>query len=311
MAEKLKKPEYRRMYGVLKENLARNFGKGFFAVFLFEILQIVFLSLEVVLLSGPASSVFFPDNSGAPGIGGTVLLAALLFVAQCFVGVLTFGLISYVTELVLNKKAGLADLFCGFFEKTGRVWQGAALHALIYLVAAGILALIAFLNSSLIASVMEDISAGKTDSLFKLAGIGSVIFIFILIVLEIPFLFAWNIIREDSSVTVSAAFKKSFSLMIRNYFHFAGYIIFVNLKNLAIIAVIYALTFFIPQKVFKAVPVIMALMNFYLFVQQYTVLMKIYFALPVYYYSLLSINGFIPQKQNLKQQNLLPGDTAQ
>ena len=55
----------------------------------------------------------------------------------------------------------------------------------------------------------------------------------------------------------------------------------------------------------------MAVMNFYLFVQQYTVLMKIYFALPVYYYSLLSINGFIPQKQNLKQQNLLPGDTAQ
>ncbi len=304
--QNLKRPEYKRMYDVIKQNLAPYFSRAILIVLILQFLKIFITSFSAI----PAFNLLLNENPSSVEIFGNSALSLVIFLIVRFLcEILSFGAIMYFTNVIVTRNAKFTDIFAGF-KSYGKnpyflslIFTAASLLALIL-----IFALMWIFRDFFSFDFVQDSQAAldfTSENLQKMIlpympklFILTAIFFVFYFAVKTFFIFAANVMRDFKS-GFSSSIKRNFLLLHKNYFHFLGFEFYINLKNIAIYALCYALEFFIPQSVMQKASFIPFILNFAIFFEQYTILAKVYSGIPVYYYSLLSVNNLI-RKQNLK-----------
>ena len=147
----------------------------------------------------------------------------------------------------------------------------------------------AFSNENLNQLDFEKIAKAFTLALFY-TGIFFLVFVFCFL----PFIFVWNALLENKKISLKTAIEKSLFIVRGRYFHYLGFVLFVCLKNFAVLFVAVFLNAILSGKN----NFISLLLGFYAFLQYYTILAKIYYCIPIYYFSFLSVNGMIGGDKN-------------
>ncbi len=318
--QNLKRPEYKRMYAVIKQNLAPYFSRAILVVLVLEFLKIFITSFSSI----PAFNLLLNENPSAAEIfGNSALSIVIFFIVRMVCEILSFGAIMYFTNVIVTRNAKFQDIFTGFksYKKNpyllSLIFIAASLVALI-LVFAAMFIFRDFFNfdfaqnsQSNLDFTSENLQKIILPYMPKIFILTAVFFVFYFAV-KVFFIFTPNVMR-DFKLNFSASVKRNFLLIHKNYFHFLGFELYINLKNIAIYAVCYALELFIPQSVMQKVSFIPFLLNFAIFFEQYTILAKFYSGIPVYYYSILSVNNLI-RSHNLKfssqSQEEIPADSV-
>lgn len=280
---KLKSPEYKKMNLVLRERLGMCLGKTIFSIFLFTLLSSLMSYVSIVPV--------MQDKS----LRNICISAAIMFCALTVSFTVVSGLVGYATKRVRLFEQGKKVLFSGFDDK--RNINAGIFYALLFFISGGILFLIIRYSGNFFASMIpskinleneKDVAA-----LVRIAAVFSAMLMTIFIILVLPFVFAWNVLFDYKNISVPKALLRSASLLGPKYFNFIGYIIFSIYKNLIMIVFVTALdvTVFAKYKL----SFLSILVSFYTFLQQYTIYSKILFCIPIYYYSLLSVNGILPE----------------
>ncbi|MGN0728127.1 hypothetical protein [Treponema sp.] len=285
--EKMKKPEYRRMYEVLKKRLSENIMYAIMQVFLFDII------MSFLITSG-----FFPVYISNGSAAGYVVSAVLTFMMLVVVFTMVYGLISSFTNIILGKKIAPGGMFSGFIENSRTVFNASVFFSvLVVFVTAVSIALTFSLEEKIIAffsfpqiefehpSLTPELCKKISDS-FSLCMFFSMAFSVLFVLLITPFIFTWNVILENKKATFKAAVKKTLFVICGRYFHYMGFVIFSCLKNTVFLFILIFLKALAFQNNFLSL-----LIGFFAFIQCHTIFSKAYFCIPIYYFSFLSVNG--------------------
>lgn len=285
------------MYEVMRVRLAKVLSKCVFIILLFHLSQSFLFSITL---------------SPAMAAGGKMNYFALVFssVSTAFVFFLSFlflyGIISYFTKVILARKDVMRVFTSGLRDKTKRAHFVAAAFSCLFILAA-VVAFTVVLKFRdeiyLVASTYYDQDETPEETVrlikaFSLAIVFCIIFFVSALVVSIPFLFSWNILFEDKKISAARAMAKSFSLMSRNCFHFVGFVIYCCFKNVVFIALLFVINMYLSKSESFISNFVSMLVGFFAFVQEYTIIVKAYCSIPVYYYSLLSVNGMVERKDN-------------
>lgn len=283
---KLKSPEYGKMNPVLRDRLGRCLGKTIFSIFLFTLLSSLmsYVSMVPVMQDG--------------SFRNRCISAAIMFCALTVSFTVISGLVGNATRRVRLMEPGKRILFSGFDDK--RNLNAGIFYALIFFISGGILFLIVKYSgnvfTSLIPSKIDLDNEKDIANLIKVATIFSAMLMTIFVILVLPFVFTWNVLIDYNEISAPKAILRSVSLLGQKYFNFIGYIIYSVYKNIIMIVFITALdvTVFAKYKL----SFLSLVVSFYTFLQQYTIYSKILFCIPIYYYSLLSVNEILPESCN-------------
>lgn len=296
MNEKLKNPDYRRMYQVLRERLTGTIVRAIVTVLVFNIM------LSFLLTSGLTPFMIFRNS-----VVGILLSVAFTSIILTAAFMAFYGIITDFTNIILGKRSYSNVMFLGFLDKSRRVFRSSVFFTVIVIFAAAVTAIIVFLLRERILSGVnpffdytaaasgENLSAEDSESVLKFSQVlllsvfYTVFFFFIFILSVLPFVFIWSAFIEDRRLDFKGALKKSLFIMRGRYFHYIGFVIFSCIKNIVIMIVICAVNFVIP----KEAAFVSFLLGFYAFIQYYTILVKVFCCIPVYYFSFLSVNGMI------------------
>ncbi len=296
MSEKLKRPDYSRMSEVLKARMIRNLGKAALIILFFN------TALSVLMTTGMMPLI----HLGSSGVG---LFLSFIFSSFFLILIFTFvyGMIFYFTNLVLGKEIRIQSLFLGFSEKSKRILISSVFFTCIVIFSSLVtVALVFFLKERFFSFpdlLLEDFVSGglssgeapseeEQEAAFKilmLALFCSAIFFLVFVLSILPFIFVWNAFLEDKEISFRDAMKKSFWIIHGRYFHYIGFVFYVCMKNIGFLLLIVFLNFIISKKA----SLLSLLLGFLAFIQYYTILSKIYGCIPVYYFSFLSVNGFL------------------
>ena len=277
---KLKNPEYRKMYDVVKESFAKNLPKVLISVFLCMMLK----TFSLFFVSTPLSSY---RNFISGGFTAELLLSIIMFLfSLVMVNVLDFGLVHYLTEIIIKKESITREILKGFTVPL--VWLGSLLFSIIEAVSF-LLALAFFYSpaSGSVSFIFQQLELTPEMLGFFKSLVLSLAYIMFSILLKIPFIFTWNIINENNDGKLFDSFLKSLNFLFPRIFHFIGFVIYINYKNLVLYIV-----FFIAELTLNS-DVLGFVISFAAFVQLLLITLKSYVARPVYYYSLLSVNGLV------------------
>lgn len=292
--EKLKNPEYKRMYQVLRERLARNTAHTILLLLLFNVI------LSFLLTSGFSPAMIF---NGFAGYAFSVVFTFLILIV---VFTILYGIVADFTGIVLGKKISSGGIFCGFFEKSKRIFYSSVFFTLIVVFVAFVSAALIFVFKEKIISCsdffaeafstgdLSRIDSEKIAKSFALALFYTAFFFLIFAFSFLPFIFVWNAFLEDKKISLKNAVAKSLFIIHGRYFHYLGFVIFVCLKNFAVLFIAVFFNAIISEKN----NFISLLLGFYAFIQYYMILAKIYYCIPVYYFSFLSVNGMIGGDSN-------------
>lgn len=296
---KLIRPEYRRMYEVMRVRLAQTLSKCVFIILIFNLVQSFFFSVGL--------SPVFAAEDGKPGFV-PVLFSAGFSLLVFYISLMFFyGILSFFTKVILGRRDIMHVFTSAFRDRTGRAKKMAVFQTFLFAVSVATSAFIVWKFRDLIFSIdfVSDFVNDEQENYARFArtlvtaGIFCAVFFILSLCLSIPFLFVWNILYDDKKIRFSSALKKSAGLMIPNALHFIGFVIFTCLKNVAFIAVLCLLNMRISGSQGMLANILSMMLGFFAFVQEYTIIAKAYSSIPVYYYSLLSVNGMIePQEKN-------------
>lgn len=283
------RPDYNRMYEVMKRTLAPFLGTLTFSVMLSEIIPFVLVSVlsavTISVASFAVSSVLF-----------CVSMILTMFVSLSLV-VCT---INQASKITLGKGTSISTFFEPFFTKGKSLFSATAILALVQIVSflvvfAAIMANREFFSPALKVFEKEIVSVEALQN--DLASIMPYYFVSIALysvvgcALSIPFLFVWNVKETEKNISFLGAVKKSASILMPNYFHYVGFNFYVVFKNLLVIAVLVGINSLVSRVSFLAFFSLVA--GFLILLQQYTVISKIIDCVPVYYYSYMSVNGLL------------------
>ena len=299
---KLIRPEYRRMQEVVRVRLSQQLSKCVFVILLFHLVQSFVFSVTMSPMVSTAGS-----RPSYLAIGISLLLTGgVVWTTFVFM----YGIINFFTKVVLGRRDVMRVFTSGFRDRTRRSFGAAFVFSIIFAISAA-LALFVILTFKdrifMLASdyFLDDGTEQQTVNFVREASLAlvfySVVFvsaIFIFIFISIPFLFTWNILLDDKKISVASAIVKSLSLMGRNYFHYIGFVISICLKNVFFIVILVFINSRISSAASSLSTIFSMIIGFFAFIHEYTILAKAYASIPVYYYSLLSVNGMIERKEN-------------
>lgn len=289
---KLKRPEYKKMYEVLKQNLSPYYSKGILAVLVISFFKyiLVLFGLSPVFKASLSQTV-----SSQTYLFSLIFSAILVLLARIICEILNFGLVIYFSNAIVSKNAKFTDCFTGFNKFGSHPYKIGTIFALIS-------AFAILIDFVLILTFRNFFSFNFTDELnpqnlqnilmayYPKVLILTFVFGFVYYAIKMFFIFTWSVLRDFSSGKTKQIFKKNFMMIYRNYFHFIGFNFYANLKNIIILIVCYVIQFALPQNIAEKFSVFL---NFIVFIEEFTILAKIYSSIPVYYYSLLSVNDLI------------------
>lgn len=280
---KLKSPEYKKMNLVLRERLGICLGKTIFSIFLFALLSSLMSYVSVVPVLQNKS------------VNNICISAGIMFCALTVSFTVVSGLVRTATKRIRLMEPGKKVLFSGFDDR--RNINAGIFYAFLFVVSAGILFFIVRNSgnvfTSLIPSQIDFESEKDVAKLIRVASIFSAMLMTIFVILVIPFVFTWNVLIDYKDISAPKAIIRSASLMSTKYFNFIGYIIYSIYKNVIMIIFITALDVAVFSK--YRLSSLSIIVSFYTFLQQYTIYSKILFCIPIYYYSLLSVNEILPE----------------
>ena len=295
---KLIRPEYRRMQEVVRVRLSQQLSKCVFVILLFHPVQLFVFSVTMFPMVSTAGS-----KPSYLAIGISLLLTGgVVWTSFVFM----YGIINFFTKVVLGRRDVMRVFTSGFRDRTRRSFGAAFVFSIIFAISAA-LALFVILTFKdrifMLASdyFLDDGTEQQTVNFVRAASL-AVIFCFVFFVsaifISIPFLFTWNILLDDKKISVASAIVKSLSLMGRNYFHYIGFVISICLKNVFFIVILVFINSRISSAASSLSTIFSMIIGFFAFIHEYTILAKAYASIPVYYYSLLSVNGMIERKEN-------------
>ena len=295
---KLIRPEYRRMQEVVRVRLSQQLSKCVFVILLFHLVQSFVFS---VTMSPMVSTAGSKPSYLAIGIS-LLLTGGVVWTTFVFM----YGIINFFTKVVLGRRDVMRVFTSGFRDRTRRSFGAAFVFSIIFAISAA-LALFVILTFKdrifMLASdyFLDDGTEQQTVNFVRAASL-ALVFCFVFFVsaifISIPFLFTWNILLDDKKISVASAIVKSLSLMGRNYFHYIGFVISICLKNVFFIVILVFINSRISSAASSLSTIFSMIIGFFTFIHEYTILAKAYASIPVYYYSLLSVNGMIERKEN-------------
>lgn len=295
---KLIRPEYRRMQEVVRVRLSQQLSKCVFVILLFHLVQSFVFSVTMSPMVSTAGS-----RPSYLAIGISLLLTGgVVWTSFVFM----YGIINFFTKVVLGRRDVMRVFTSGFRDRTRRSFGAAFVFSIIFAISAA-LALFVILTFKdrifMLAAdyFLDDGTEQQTVNFVRAASL-AVVFCFVFFVsaifISIPFLFTWNILLDDKKISVASAIVKSLSLMGRNYFHYIGFVISICLKNVFFIVILVFINSRISSAASSLSTIFSMIIGFFAFIHEYTILAKAYASIPVYYYSLLSVNGMIERKEN-------------
>ena len=295
---KLIRPEYRRMQEVVRVRLSQQLSKCVFVILLFHPVQLFVFSVTMFPMVSTAGS-----KPSYLAIGISLLLTGgVVWTSFVFM----YGIINFFTKIVLGRRDVMRVFTSGFRDRTRRSFGAAFVFSIIFAISAA-LALFVILTFKdrifMLASdyFLDDGTEQQTVNFVRAASL-ALVFCFVFFVsaifISIPFLFTWNILLDDKKISVASAIVKSLSLMVRNYFHYIGFVISICLKNVFFIVILVFINSRISSAASSLSTIFSMIIGFFAFIHEYTILAKAYASIPVYYYSLLSVNGMIERKEN-------------
>ena len=295
---KLIRPEYRRMQEVVRVRLSQQLSKCVFVILLFHLVQSFVFS---VTMSPMVSTAGSKPSYLAIGIS-LLLTGGVVWTTFVFM----YGIINFFTKVVLGRRDVMRVFTSGFRDRTRRSFGSAFVFSIIFAISAA-LALFVILTFKdrifMLASdyFLDDGTEPQTVNFVRAASL-AVVFCFVFFVsaifISIPFLFTWNILLDDKKISVASAIVKSLSLMGRNYFHYIGFVISICFKNVFFIVILVFINSRISSAASSLSTIFPMIIGFFAFIHECTILEKAYASIPVYYYSLLSVNGMIERKEN-------------
>ena len=295
---KLIRPEYRRMQEVVRVRLSQQLGKCVFVILLFHPVQLFVFSVTMFPMVSTAGS---RPSYFAIGIS-LLLTGGVVWTSFVFM----YGIINFFTKIVLGRRDVMRVFTSGFRDRTRRSFGAAFVFSIIFAISAA-LALFVILTFKdrifMLASdyFLDDGTEQQTVNFVREASL-ALVFCFVLFVsaifISIPFLFTWNILLDDKKISVASAIVKSLSLMGRNYFHYIGFVISICFKNVFFIVILVFINSRISSAASSLSTIFPMIIGFFAFIHECTILEKAYASIPVYYYSLLSVNGMIERKEN-------------
>lgn len=296
---KLKRPEYKKMYEVVKQNLSPYYSRGILEILIVSFFKycLVFFALSPLLKASLSQTV-----SSQTYLFSLIFSAILVFLVRIICEILNFGLVIYFSNAIVSKNAKFTDCFSGFNKFSSHPYKIGTIFALISTLALLVDFILVFsfkdffsfdFPAEVNAQNIQDVFANSVMNYYPKMMILILVFALIYYAIKIFFVFTWSVLRDFSSESTKQIFQKNFMMIHKNYFHFIGFNFYINLKNIAILAACYVIQLVIPENVAQKLELLSIVLNFIVFIEEFTILAKIYSSIPIYYYSLLSVNDLI------------------
>lgn len=296
---KLKRPEYKKMYEVVKQNLSPYYSRGILEILIVSFFKycLVFFALSPLLKASLSQTV-----SSQTYLFSLIFSAILVFLVRIICEILNFGLVIYFSNAIVSKNAKFTDCFSGFNKFSSHPYKIGTIFALISTLALLVDFILVFsfkdfftfdFPAEVNAQNIQDVFANSVMNYYPKMMILILVFALIYYAIKMFFVFTWSVLRDFSSESTKQIFQKNFMMIHKNYFHFIGFNFYINLKNIAILAACYVIQLVIPENVAQKLELLSIVLNFIVFIEEFTILAKIYSSIPIYYYSLLSVNDLI------------------
>ena len=277
----------------LNQVVRPNMGNALFALFLTLICETIF----GMILAAPAM-LLISRNEGT----NQMIFAYMLFFCALIVWLLfQYGFHILILRMVRHEYVTLGYVFFGF-KKIKKVLPliltiAVMLAALTVAIVAG--GRIALAKSGIAASLAKGAEAvaenpDLTDRLFKGAGILLAVYAILFVIIFIRFAFVFYLHFDNPDDGLLSLFKKSARLMKKNCFRLIHLMLTAGGRNL-----LTAIAIFILSSVMAngkkaggggGLSILLLLLNFIYFINAYTAILKMYFALPVLYTDALQPN---------------------
>ena len=295
-AASLKRPEYARMNQVLKEPLRSSLGSFCLTLFAFNV------AISFLITAAFTPALLAPDSLVA-----LVLSLVFFFAVLVVIFTVCYGLIAKAQATLLGKSTSRL-VFSGFAGSRGVV-HSSIFFALLTLICLALAAFVTFLLrgkvtqslSPLVAlfipqellgessfdGAFDDQTIQLASMLFSQAAFCAVCFAVLFALAFVPFAFVWCCLIENRHLSLVEAIKQSLFIVQGRYWHCLVFPFYASCKNIALLALCVAF------KMLPVIPVVSLLLGFCSFLQYYTIIAKFCFCVPIYFYSFLSVNGFI------------------
>lgn len=271
----LENPEYYKMLTVTRSAVQKNMGKAYLTAIVLMLLKL----LVSYLCSSPLSMAL---SSSMPAFSLIAFYACIMILLQFVTGLLTYGMIKTCTDMILNRPSYVRTLLFAFNKK--EAWKISAFTTALYFLS---IAITSAISLPLVLYILKthNLTLSSPHVLsFLILGLSLLMFI-VNIAVNLPFMFAVNISLENENKSLLENLKKSFSFLKGRMLHFAGFAFYSAAKNIAIII---ASVFFT-----LALPALAFILELIVILEILTIVIKLYFSIPVYYYSLLAVNGLL------------------
>ena len=292
----LKHPEYARMNQVLKERLRSNLGSFCLTLFAFNV------AVSFLITAALSPALLAPDSLVA-------MLLSLVFFFAMLVVIFTvcYGIAAKAQATLLGKRSSRL-VFSGFAGSRGVV-HSSLFFAILTLICLALAALVAFLLRGKVTQSLSPLVAhfipeellgdgsfeGSLDAqtiqlasaIFAQAAFCAVCFVVLFALAFVPLAFVWCSLIENKRLSLSEAIRQSLFIVRGRYWHCLAFPFYASWKNIALLALCVAF------KMLPVIPAVSLLLGFCAFIQYYTILSKFCFCIPLYFYSFLSVNGFI------------------
>ena len=272
-----KRPLYRYMVTVVNDCVRRNMGKAVFVIFLYNFIQSLFFSVS-----------FFPlmlslTKGEVPAFSVQASSFVLMALALGADGMLTFGLFSMMSRMCERAYVTMGFLFYGFKSpRRKKVFLLSLVTALIQVALALLLVLFVYLSKL-------DVAAFLTEhGIEKALAFVIPVYLVLLLLLLYPLSMTHVILYLQPELSVWQVIKKSISLVMGNFFHYTGYLIFAMGVNLPFLVIVSLLQTWIPSSANGngMMELLSLFLHFVSFVLQLVVLVRLYCSIPVYVFSL-------------------------
>ena len=306
-AGSLKRPEYARMAQVLKEPLRSNLGSFCLTLFLFNV------SVSFLVTAAFTPALLAPDSLVA-----VVLSLVFFFLMLVVIFTVCYGITAKAQATLLGKRSSRL-VFSGFAGGKGVV-HSSIFFALLTLICLALAAFVAFLLRGKVTQCLapfvaefipqELLGDGSFDgtfdeqtiqlasAVFSQAAFCAVCFAVLFALAFVPFAFVWCCLIENRHLSLVEAIKQSTRIVRGRYWHCLAFPFYASCKNIAFLALCVAF------KMLPLIPVVSLLLGFCAFIQYYTILAKFCFCVPIYFYSFLSVNGFITKVKPSEQPQI-------
>ena len=276
-----KKPSYKIMLAVLDQCSKKNLMKAVFSIFAYSIIESVIFILTMIPFVGSMTSSGTSITAAVSVSTKIYVLTLVLFIIACVViMMLNYGLTVVMSRMVEKNYVTIGHLFSGF-KSDKRILKAGIIFT--FLFALGTVITVALL---LAFNIKIDATSLTDENLYSTVVVVFCIFSLTMLVLLLPFVFVWVILYTDKKIKPFAAFKKSFKLLFSHVFHFIGFVLISGGINLIITIVVTVLSSFIPSNASSAMQLLSFFLSMVVFVAQYIALVRMYMALPIYFYSI-------------------------